>query len=74
MAVLQPEEHASNVRAVQRATGTLVGTALIAVLTIATAEEWVMVAGQAVAGSSGRARPDPPYGLLMNDACSILGR
>jgi hypothetical protein len=49
LAVLQPEEHASNVRAVQRATGTLVGTALIAVLTIATAEEWVMVAGQGIA-------------------------
>jgi hypothetical protein len=49
LAVLQPEEHASTVRAVQRATGTLVGTALIALLTIATADEWVMVAGQGVA-------------------------
>jgi uncharacterized membrane protein YccC len=49
LAVLQPEEHASNVRALQRATGTLVGTALIALLTIATGEEWAMVAAQGIA-------------------------
>ena len=49
LAVLQPEEHASNVRAVQRAAGTLVGTALIALLTIATGAEWLMVAAQGVA-------------------------
>jgi Fusaric acid resistance protein-like len=49
VAVLQPEEHASSVRAIQRATGTLVGTAVIAVLTVATGEEWVMVAGQGIA-------------------------
>jgi Fusaric acid resistance protein-like len=45
----QPEEHASSVRAIQRATGTLIATAVIALLTIATGEEWVMVAGQGVA-------------------------
>ena len=49
LAVLQPNEHASGVRAVQRAAGTLVGTALIALLTIATGEEWLMVAGQGIA-------------------------
>jgi hypothetical protein len=49
LAVLQPEEHASSVRAVQRATGTLVGTALIALLTIASGNAWLMVAGQGIA-------------------------
>ena len=49
LAVLQPEEHASNVRALQRATGTLVGTAVIALLTIATGEEWLMVGAQGIA-------------------------
>jgi hypothetical protein len=49
LAVLQPEEHASDVRAVQRATGTVVGTALIALVTIATGEEWLMVAAQGLA-------------------------
>jgi hypothetical protein len=49
LAVLQPEEHASSVRAIQRATGTLVATAVIALLTIGTGEQWVMVAGQGIA-------------------------
>ncbi len=49
LAVLQPEEHASDVRAVQRAAGTLVGTAVIALLTIATGAEWLMVAAQGIA-------------------------
>jgi len=49
LAVLQPDEHASSVRAIQRATGTLVGTAFIALVTIATGAEWLMVAGQAAA-------------------------
>jgi hypothetical protein len=49
LAVLQPEEHASSVRAIQRATGTLVGTAVIAVLTIATGEQWLMVTAQGIA-------------------------
>ena len=49
LAVLQPDEHASSVRAVQRAAGTLVGTAVIALLTIATGAEWLMVAAQGVA-------------------------
>ena len=52
LAVLQPEEHASDVRAVQRAAGTLVGTAVIALLTIATGEEWLMVAAQGIAAFS----------------------
>ncbi len=49
LAVLQPDEHASDVRAIQRAAGTLVGTAVIALLMIATGEEWVIVAGQGLA-------------------------
>ena len=49
LAVLQPEEHASDVRALQRAAGTLVGTALIALLAIATGSQWLMVAGQGFA-------------------------
>ena len=49
LAVLQPEEHASSVRALQRAGGTLVGTAVIAVFMIAVGGQWVMVAGQGVA-------------------------
>jgi hypothetical protein len=49
LAVLQPEEHASDVRAVQRAAGTLVGTALITLLMITTGDDWLMVAAQGVA-------------------------
>jgi hypothetical protein len=49
LAVLQPNEHASGVRAVQRAAGTVVGTAVIALLTIATGDEWLMVACQGLA-------------------------
>ena len=49
LAVLQPNEHASDVRAIQRAAGTIVGTALIALLTIATGSEWVMVSCQGIA-------------------------
>jgi hypothetical protein len=49
LAVLQPNEHASGVRAVQRAAGTLVGTVFIALLTIATGEQWLMVAAQGIA-------------------------
>jgi hypothetical protein len=49
IAVLQPSEHASDVRAVQRAAGTLVGAALIALLTIATGSEWLMIAAQGLA-------------------------
>jgi hypothetical protein len=49
LAVLQPEEHASDVRAVQRAAGTLVGTAVIALLTIMTGAEWLMIAAQGIA-------------------------
>jgi hypothetical protein len=49
LAVLQPEEHASSVRALQRATGTLVGTAVMALIIIVTGEEWLMVAAQGIA-------------------------
>jgi hypothetical protein len=49
LAVVQPDEHGSDVRAVQRAAGTLVGAGLIALLTIATGAQWLMVAAQGVA-------------------------
>jgi uncharacterized membrane protein YccC len=49
LAVLQPEEHASRVRAVQRAAGTLVATAAIAVFVLATNSQWLIVAGQGLA-------------------------
>jgi len=49
LAVLQPGEHASDVRAVQRAAGTLVGTALIALFAIVTGQDWVLVGAQGVA-------------------------
>ena len=49
LAVLQPNEHASDLRAIQRAAGTIVGTAVIALLTIATGNEWLMVACQGIA-------------------------
>ncbi|HKR98979.1 MAG TPA: FUSC family protein, partial [Candidatus Dormibacteraeota bacterium] len=49
LAVLQPDEHASNVRAVQRAAGTFVGASLIALLTIATGAHWLIIAAQGIA-------------------------
>jgi fusaric acid resistance family protein len=49
LAVLQPEEHASSVRALQRAAGTLGGTVAVALIAIATGEQWVMVAAQGIA-------------------------
>jgi uncharacterized membrane protein YccC len=49
LAVLQPDEHASNVRAIQRGAGTLLGTVLIAVLTVATGNEWLLVAAEGIA-------------------------
>jgi Fusaric acid resistance protein-like len=49
LAVLQPNEHASDIRALQRGAGTVVGTALIALITIATGAEWLIVACQGIA-------------------------
>jgi hypothetical protein len=49
LAVLQPDEHVSDVRAVQRAAGTLVGTVVIALVTLVTGEPWLIVAGQGMA-------------------------
>jgi uncharacterized membrane protein YccC len=49
LAVLQPDEHASHVRALQRAAGTLVGTAVITLLMIATGQQWLLVVAQGVA-------------------------
>jgi hypothetical protein len=49
LAVLQPDEHASRVRALQRGAGTLVGTVAIALLTVATGAPWLLVAAQGLA-------------------------
>ena len=49
LAVLQPEEHASRVRALQRAAGTLVATAAIALFALASSSQWLIVAAQGVA-------------------------
>ncbi|MDW5593747.1 FUSC family protein [Conexibacter stalactiti] len=46
LAVLQPDEHASRVRALQRGLGTLIGTVVIALLIILTGQQWAMVAAQ----------------------------
>ncbi|HST39017.1 MAG TPA: FUSC family protein [Conexibacter sp.] len=46
LAVLQPDEHASRVRAVQRAIGTLLGTVVIALLIVATGQQRVLIAAQ----------------------------
>jgi Fusaric acid resistance protein-like len=44
LAVLQPDSHASRVRALQRAAGTLVGTALVAAVSALTSDVGVLVA------------------------------
>jgi len=58
LAILQPEERATRVRSVQRAVGTLAGTALIVVITVSTHEPWALAAGAAVAA----------FGLFALDA------
>lgn len=49
LAILQPGEHATRVRALQRAAGTLGGAALIVAVTLVTDERWVLVACAAAA-------------------------
>jgi len=44
LAILQPGEHATELRAVQRAAGTLVGAALILVIMLVTEDRWALVA------------------------------
>ncbi|MDO8187401.1 FUSC family protein [Conexibacter sp. JD483] len=48
LAVLQPDERSSRVRAIQRAAGTLVGTLAIALVTIAVGGQWLIVAAQGI--------------------------
>ena len=43
LAILQPEERATQVRSVQRAIGTFAGVVLIVVITLATHEPWALV-------------------------------
>jgi hypothetical protein len=49
LAILQPGEHATRVRAVQRAAGTLAGAALIVLVTLITDDRWALVACAAAA-------------------------
>jgi hypothetical protein len=49
LAILQPGEHATRVRALQRAVGTLGGAALILAVTLATENRWAIVACAAAA-------------------------
>lgn len=44
LAVLQPAEHASRIRAVQRAAGTAVGAGLVVVIVLLTSSQWAIVA------------------------------
>jgi uncharacterized membrane protein YccC len=44
LAVLQPDPHASRVKMVQRATGTIVGTAMVAAVAGITDARWVLIA------------------------------
>jgi hypothetical protein len=48
LAILQPGEHATRVRAIQRAAGTLAGAAAIVVITVVTDAPWALVACAAV--------------------------
>ncbi len=48
LAVLQPDERASRVRAIQRAAGTLVGTLALALVTVAVGGQWLIVAAQGI--------------------------
>jgi len=49
LAILQPGEHATRVRALQRAIGTLGGAAAIVLITLLTEERWALVAAAALA-------------------------
>jgi Fusaric acid resistance protein-like len=50
LAILQPGEHATRVRSLQRALGTVAGAALIVAITLITHEAWVLVAAAAASG------------------------
>ncbi len=58
LAILQPGEHATRVRSLQRALGTIAGAALIIAITLLTHEPWALAAGAAVAA----------FGLFALDA------
>jgi uncharacterized membrane protein YccC len=52
LAILQPSEHGTRVRSVQRAAGTLAGAALIVAIVLVTDHRWPLVACAALAGFS----------------------
>jgi uncharacterized membrane protein YccC len=49
LAIVQPAAHATEVRSMQRAAGTLVGVVVIIVITVVTGEVWALVACTAIA-------------------------
>ena len=49
LAIVQPAAHATEVRSIQRAVGTLVGVVVIIVITVVTGEVWALVACTALA-------------------------
>ena len=51
LSVIQPGERATNVRVIQRAAGTVLGVAAIVVITLLTANDWVLVICTAVVSS-----------------------
>jgi hypothetical protein len=65
LAILQPGEHATRVRVLQRAVGTLGGAALIIVITLAIDERWLLVAGAAAAAFWRYALDDRGYFWLV---------
>ena len=65
LAILQPEERATQIRSVQRAIGTLAGVVLIVVITLATHEPWALAAGAAVAAFGLFALDDRGYFWLV---------
>ncbi len=48
LAILQPRQHQSNVRALQRASGTLIGVLIVAGLVVLTSSPWLLAAGASI--------------------------
>jgi hypothetical protein len=65
LAILQPGEHATRVRALQRAIGTLGGAGLIILITLITGDRWVLVACAAAAAFWLYALDDRSYFWLV---------
>ncbi len=48
LAILQPRQHQSNVRALQRASGTLIGALVVVGLVVLTSSPWLLAAGASI--------------------------